>query len=202
MDIVLNTLFDNSHLPRVQYPGFADDFSAADGTLDYTEDGKTWQRISATGSGTAAWVRSSGEAMLTTPSPSSFALADALVPDGVFTTTIGAVGSGYGATILRYVDVDNHIYLAYAGSGSKYQLLKRVAGSTTGLFATAVTATDGDVIAVTLDGQDISVTRNGSALGSPVTVSNFATATLFGFSASSADYTASWESVEFVEAGS
>ncbi len=197
MDIVLNTLFDNSHLPRVQNPGFTDTFNAADGVLDYTEDGKNWIRRSATGSGTALWVRDSGSAKLNSPSPPSYALVDALVPDGVFTTTIRTVGSRYGTTVLRYVDNSNLIYLQYSGNGSHYQLLKMVAGSVTALASTGATAQDGDVIEVTLAGSAIDVKRNGSALTS-VTCTNFTDATLFGFNASSSDYTARWESVSFV----
>ena len=194
MDIVLDTLFDNSHLPRVQNPGFTDSFGAADGTLDYTEDGKTWIRRSATGSGTALWVRNSWSAKLNSASPPSHALVDALVPDGVFTTTVRTAAADC-VTVLRYVDNENYLYLQYSGSGSHYQLLKRVAGSSTGLASTAATAADGDVIEVTLSGSAIDVVLNSSPLTS-VTCANFTDATMFGLSATA--YTGRWESVSFV----
>jgi hypothetical protein len=201
MDIVLNTTFSNSILPVAQYAGFTDSFNAADGVLDYTEDGKAWIKASNTGSGVSTWERVSGAAKLQSPSASSVAVVDGLASNGVLTTTIGAVGSYQGAPVLRYVDRLNFIYLNLAYNTNKYQLRKIVAGSASNVANSTVTVTTGDVVAITMNGTAFSVTVNGSAVSSlSATISDFSTSTKHGISCSSSDYVATFNAITFVAA--
>lgn len=200
MDIRLNTTFGNSNLPVIQRPGFYDTFSGLDGDLLLTEDGKTWEHYSA--SGTPMWVRDSGVAVLKPASPSSFCLVDGMASDGVLTQTIGTVGTlSRGQVIFRFVDQDNFLYLDWTdGSGNKYYKCKKYkAAATTTLFTTTVASADDDVIEVTMVGNDVAIEVDGSPLGD-FSTSDFATATKHGMFNSVFDYTCSVAAMEFVAA--
>jgi len=204
MDIVLNTTFSNSILPVAQYAGFTDSFNAADGVLDYTEDGKAWIKATTTGSGVTAWERVSGAAKMVSPSITSFAVADGLSANGVFTTTIGNVGTTRAAYIVfRYVDRSNYLFLntQAAGTPTRYLLRKVVAGTASNITTTATAANDGDVVAITMSGTSISVSVNGTATNiAGTTVSDHSTATKHGFLVNGADYTTTFNSCSFVAA--
>lgn len=201
MDIVLNTVFNNSALPKVQFPGFSDNFNAADGALDYTPGGKAWIKASGTGSGTPVWERVSGAAKLQSPSPNSIAVVDGLAADGVLTTTIGSIGINQAAIVLRYVDRSNYIFLGMASSGTRYQLRKLVGGSATNLANSTTTATNGDVVAITMAGSAISVEVNGVAVDSlSVAVTDFQASTKHGIYAASTDYGATFDGISFAAA--
>lgn len=202
MDIVLNTTFSNSILPVAQYAGFTDSFNAANGVLDYTEDGKAWIKATSTGSGASVWERVSGAAKLQSPSVSSFAVVDGLATDGVLTTTIGAVGVRSGAIILRYVDRLNYLSLGMNQGGNKYQLRKTVAGTAAFPANSTVIPASGDVIAITMAGTVFSVTVNGSAIASlsGITISEFSTSTKHGFFINAADLTQTYNACTFVAA--
>jgi hypothetical protein len=204
MDIVLNTTFSNSALPVAQYAGFTDSFNAADGVLDYTEDGKAWIKTTGTGSGVVIWERVSGAAKLQSPSITSIAVADGLAANGVLTTTIGAVGTSRAAAIvLRYVDRSNYIFLGMsaAGTPTRYQLRKLVAGVASNVATSATGANSADVVAVTMSGTSFSVSVNGTATSiAGVTVSDFSTATKHGFTVNGADLTTTFNACTFVAA--
>lgn len=202
MDIVLNTTFSNSTLPLAQYAGFTDSFNAANGVLDYTEDGKPWILATTTGSGVAAWERVSGAAKMVSPSLTSFAVADGLAANGVLTTTIGAVGSRAGSIVFRYVDRSNYLSLGMNQAGNKYQLRKTVAGVLSFPANSSVIPASSDIIAITMSGTTFSVTVNSVAVASlsGITISDFSTATKHGFINNGADYTQTYNSCTFVAA--
>lgn len=205
MEIVLNTTFNNSLLPlKVQRAGFVDGFNAADGTLDYTEDGKPWIKTSNTGTGVVAWERVSGAAKMVSPSVTSLAVADGLAADGVFTATFGNVGTARSSYIVfRYADRQNYLFLntQAAGTPTRYLMRKMVDGVASNLTTTATPANNGDVVAITMSGTSISVSVNGTPTNiAGVTVSEHATATKYGFLVNGADLTTTFNSCSFVAA--
>lgn len=195
MDIVLNTTFDNPYLPVAVFPGFTDDFSAADGPLDFTTDGKAWTFSSAS----AVWVRDTGEAKMESPGVSSRALVDGLASDGVITMTIGTLSDGKMALVFRYVDESNYFYVTKHTDGY-YRCFKRKANVITVPFGTTTTPADGDVVAITLNGSSITARVNGVIVGTD-TDSDFLTSTTHGMSASATDYDGTIDKLEFVAEG-
>ena len=203
-DIKLNTTFGNANLPVVQYPGFHDDFSGADGVLDYTLDGAPWLKYES-GVTPGAWVRTSGKAKCNSGSGTNLAVVDALTADGTVTQTIGAVGTGHlGGLVFRAVDINNYYYVRWRAGGAdfRYSLYKVVGGTLTGV-ATAASATsaDGDVLSVELSGTSIVVKVNGATILSPAAQTDLQTATKHGLYSNSVDFTPTYEQIEFVPVG-
>ncbi|MCV6982078.1 hypothetical protein H7I53_17830 [Mycolicibacterium pulveris] len=205
-DIVLDTLFNNPNLNKVVYPGFVDDFNAADGTLDVTTDGKPWifQR---SGSGVnPVWSRSDGAARMEAGAFRSSAVVESGSSDGILTHTIRSAGTNNGGgVVFRSVDGANYWVLQWRDTGSDdyYALKKLVEGTTTAVEggATTVSNTDGDVVSIEFIGTDITVSVNG---GEPIITltgqTDFLTAEKHGLysSTTSEDFSERWESIEFV----
>lgn len=199
MDLKLKTTFGNSANPRALRPGLIDHFTEADGLLEFTEDGKDWE-LHTELVGAPLWVRASGAAQLVTPSPNAYAVADGRAPDGVYTVIIRTKSTSAASIVFRYVDARNQLFLQLNG-GTGYKLRKTVGNVASTLLNTTHLPADLDVVDVTLAGSSVGVAVNGTALvGSPVTCTDFATATKYGLFNLSSDYAAAFESIEFVAA--
>ena len=164
MDIVMNTSFANSLLPRAPMPGFSDNFDRAVAPLGATSgEGRAWQYFS---NGEAPLWRTSsgGTAVLVSGAALNAAVVDALASNGTYKVTAASLGSNRrGGPALRFRDMDNHLFLWQPAPADPIALYKRVGGTATRIGeAGSYVPTNGDVYTVELSGPNVIVKVNGT----------------------------------------
>ena len=143
---------------------FADDFNRADGVLTgqtTSIGGKVW---SATGTGTPRIY--SNTAGVDPTGSATRALLTNTVMDGTLKMTLATRSVDASEQIVfRRNDASNELMLSRQNSGSQvWTLFKRVAGTATAVFASAVPITSGDVVEVDMSGTTVTVRVNGSQI--------------------------------------
>lgn len=200
MDIILNTYFNNSLLPRVQQPGFFDNFDRP--VSDITKlgatsgEGRVW-RYESTGI-TAVWrCDSLGRAVNRSGDLRNFAWLDGFATNGKLKVTAAALGSTRkGGPVFRYQDPFNHLFAVQATAGAPISLYKRVAGTSYVLATSSYVPVDGDVYEVELNGQNITLRVNGNTVVT-ATESAFLGETRMGLYGSSDSFSMAWDDIRF-----
>lgn len=181
---------------------FSDDFSgAADGSLS--------GRVTPVGG--LAWAISAGVASIQsgrvgltsgTGAIYAFIQAGATRPT-IYQATLVAPGvDALAQLVFRYQDSLNNFAVARVSSASKvWRLVKKVAGTTTQLFASTTPIAAGDVLRVEDDGNNIVVKVNGVAIGTTADAA-LASAGGYGFGTSSNGFDALWDSFSDIRPGS
>jgi hypothetical protein len=200
MDIILNTYFNNSLLPRVQQPGFFDNFDrpvSDTAQLSMTSgEGKLW-RYDSTGIAPVWRCDSLGRAVNRSGDLRNFAWLDGLATNGKLKVTAAALGSTRkGGPVFRYQDALNHLFAVQATAGAPISLYKRVAGSSYILATSSYVPVDGDVYEVELNGQNIILRVNGSTVVT-ATESAFLGETRMGLYGSSDSFSMAWDDIRF-----
>lgn len=198
MDIILNTYFNNSLLPRVQQPGFFDNFDRPVGTsLGVTSgEGKLW-RYESNGV-TPLWRTSSGgTAVLISGDTRNTAWVDALATNGKLGVTATSLGSNrIGGVVFRYQDINNHLFAWQASDTAGLAIYKRVAGTATKIGDSAYVPVNGDVYEVELNGSNIILRVNGSTKAT-ATEATFLGETRMGLVGTSSAFQMGWDNMSF-----
>lgn len=165
MDIVLNTRFANSLLPRVPQPGFFDNFNRTAGQqLGFTSgENRPWKFFSS--AGPSSWViTASGTADLSVGGGINIAAVDALTNNGTLSAKLAVMGGSirHAGLAFRVVDANNHFFVHQSAPDLGIQLYKRVNGTTTSVASGTYMYHEGDVISVQLSDSNIIVQVNGS----------------------------------------
>lgn len=193
MDIMLSTRFNNPNLPIVIRPGFTDSFDRPAGSLTATDDGKVWDTW-----GFTPWTLT-GDGTVTGADGAATTTVDSLSSDGILTAVVATVGTlNRAGLVLRMIDRSNYLYVVPSTSGY-LTLYGRIDNATafSHRFDTN-TLSAGDTLSVELSGPTVTVSLNGTAIGSR-TVPELTDATHHGlFTASGADTT--WDSITFTAA--
>lgn len=164
MDIIMNTSFANSLLPRAPMPGFSDNFDRPAGPLGVTSgEGRAWQ-LASTG-GPPLWQASSrGHAVYVGGASIAAAVVDALAADGVFQVTAAIQGSvRRGGPIFRYRDMNNYLFVWQPTPTTGLCMYRRVNGSSTRISESTYIPSDGDVYRVEMNGPNIIFRVNGTS---------------------------------------
>lgn len=174
---------------------FADSFTRADGALGSTPTGgKPW---TVAGAGAVGGIVSNVAKLTTVGAVAGTIYVDALVADGTYTIKLAAVGSAAQAVVaFRFADTDNYLGLArVSGTDFHYRVTKAVAATVTTIATLTPLMTDGDVIAIHLNGSAVQIDINSVNVYTG-TITEHATATKFGFRSSSTSPT--FDDVSFV----
>jgi hypothetical protein len=197
MDIVMNTTYSSSLLPRVPQPGFSDDFGRAIGPLGVTSgEGRAWEFDS---NGVAPdWrVTSVGTASLFAGAAINTAVVDALTNNGTLTVTASSLGSNRrGGVVLRCQDAMNNLFLFQSAAGSGLTLFKRVAGTATSIATSSYIPANGDVYSVALFNSNITVKVNGATIIT-ATDATFQGETRHGLYGTSDALLMGWDNISF-----
>ncbi len=198
MDIILNTYFNNSLLPKAQAAGFFDNFDRPVGTsLGSTSgEGKLW-RYESDGA-TPLWRTSSGgTAVNVSGSGRNTAFVDALATNGKLSVTAASLGSNrVGGLVFRYQDVNNHLFAWQASDIAGLAIYKRVAGAATKIGDSTYVPVNGDVYEVELNGSNIILRVNGSTKAT-ATESAFLGETRMGLVGTSSSFQMGWDNATF-----
>jgi hypothetical protein len=201
MDIILNTYFNNSLLPRAQQPGFFDNFDRTPGTpLGLTSgEGKPW-RYESTGI-TPVWrINSLGQAVNTSGDLRNFAWVDALATNGKLSVTAVTLGSfRKGGLVFRYQDPLNHLFAVQGTPSGPLAIFKRVNGTSYQIAESTYVPVDGDVYEVELNGPNIIFRVNGSTKMT-ATESAFLGETRMGLYGSNDSFSMAWKPIRFTPA--
>ena len=201
MDIILNTYFNNSLLPRAQAPGFFDNFDRPVGTsLGVTSgEGKLW-RYESNGV-TPLWRTSSGGAAVNISGGSrNTAWVDALATNGKLGVTAVSLGSyRVGGLVFRYQDINNNLFAYQAAADAGIAIYKRVAGTSTKIGDSSYIPSDGDVYEVELNGSNIILRVNGVTKAT-ATESAFIGETRMGLVGTSSSFQMGWDNMSFTPA--
>jgi len=198
MDIILNTYFSNSLLPRAQAPGFFDNFDRPAGqALGVTSgEGKTW-RYESTGT-TPVWRTSSGGAAVNVSGDSrNVAWVDALATNGKLGVTATSLGSyRLGGLVARYQDINNHLFVFQASDTAGLAIYKRVAGTATKIGDSSYIPANGDVYELELNGSNIILRVNGSVKTTAIDTA-FLGETRMGLLGTSSAFSMAWDNITF-----
>jgi len=200
MDIILSTYFNNSLLPRVQQPGFFDNFdrpTSDTAKLSLTSgEGRAW-RYDSTGIAPVWRCDSLGRAVNRSGDTRNFAWLDALATNGKLKVTAVTLGSTRkGGPVFRYQDPLNHLFVAQGTASGPLTIYKRVAGTSYVLAASSYVPVDGDVYEVELNGQNIILRVNGNTVAT-ATESAFLGETRMGLYGSSDSFSMAWDDIRF-----
>lgn len=194
MDIILNTTFNNPNLPVVPIPGFTDSFDRpAAASLGTTDDGKEWSHFGAT-----PWnITSDGHAIGLQAAP--VAVVDSLATDGTLTARVGKAPSAgadqRGGIVLRALDDRSYIFVSNHNTGNSLNLYVRDDGTSVISQMVGPPLATGDIISVTLSGEQLSIAVNGDTLYSE-TFTQYVGETRHGmYSHSACDM--EWDWIEF-----
>lgn len=169
-DVILDTAFNNSNLPIVLL-GFTDTFERPDAaTLGITSgEGKPWVK-----SGSDACTIVSGKAVLPATGAAGVEYVVTNLPNGTLRGVLGAAGTRQGGLIARISGGGSggvRLVLRASGSNFVYVLQELVGGVATNIGASTGASADGDVIEMTLNGANVTVTVNGVVAIGPVATS-------------------------------
>lgn len=194
MDIMLNTLFNNPNLPLVPMLGFTDSFDRAAGSsLGTTDDGKAWTYF-----GLEPWtITADGHA--SSDGAGTFAVVDALTPNGTLTTTVGREASEGGdyrsGLAMRAVDSSGYVGVYPNTSGTLTLYVRAGNAPVSSQQISGTTLATGDTYSMTMVGTQLTVTYNGSEVLTE-TVTHHADVTTHGLYATSGSDT-EWDSISF-----
>lgn len=199
MDIILNTTFNNPNLPRVELPGFYDDFGPDGGTPSPTSLGVTSREHRAWQYRADPWARNDNHTASPTTLGSQVAYTDAHRANGILRTVIADPGpDGIYGLSFRYVDSRNWAYFAYNPNLGIFLFRAYIDGATPVTYPTATPITTpkaGDTIALDLQGATVRGYHNDHEL-LVETIDAHTSATHHGIYASQP--TVQFEDVEFV----
>ncbi len=200
MDIILNTYFNNSLLPRAQRPGFFDNFDRPVSDIDQLSvtsgEGVRW-RYDSTGIASIWRCDSLGRAVNREGDLRNFAFVDALATNGKLKVTAGALGSTRkGGPVFRYQDALNHLFAVQATASSPLSLYKRVNGTSYLLATSTYVPVDGDIYEIELNDANIIFRVNGSTIVT-ATESDFLGETRMGLYGSSDSFSMAWDDIRF-----
>ena len=200
MDIILNTYFNNSLLPKAQQPGFFDNFDrpvSDTAMLSMTSgEGRAW-RYDSTGIAPVWRCDSLGRAVNRSGDLRNFAWLDGLATNGKLKVTAAALGSSRGGgPVFRYQDALNHLFAVQGTASGPLRIYKRVNGSSTMIAESTYVPVDGDVYEVELNGQNIILRVNGNTI-TTATESAFLGETRMGLYGSSSSFSMAWDDIRF-----
>lgn len=201
MDIILNTYFNNSLLPRAQRPGFFDNFDRTPSDtaqLGATSgEGKLWHYES-TGA-TSVWrCDSLGRAVNRSGDLRNYAWADAQATNGKLSVTAASLGSHReGGLVFRYQDPQNHLFAVQGDPDAPLGLFKRVNGNSYLLAKSTYIPQDGDVYEAELNGPNILFHVNGSTKVT-ATESDFLGETRMGLYGASGSWSMAWDNIRYI----
>lgn len=201
MDIILQTDFgNNGRLPLVPVPGFFDDFDRPAGPLGSTPAGRPWQFLSSVSNPVFA-IDTSGQAGLASGGGNNIAYVDTAAYNGTYEITPAVLGSEQaGGPAFRIRDLDNYLRISTTSDPAHPLILSKRLGAVQSTVATSTAGyTAGDVIAVVLDGANITVKKNGATIMTAV-VNDFRYETKAGIFTSNASYGMKFDNARFIAA--
>lgn len=190
LQIVIPGEFTAPGLPDLGVRGFSDTFTRPNATtLGNTEKPKRpwslWpqgETVEGGVTGGNGYVRS------TTTNARRFAFADAKISDGSIEATIAGIDTAFSSNqvgVAARASSERYAWLFYAHSTTEFRLSSLINNTMTDVqVVTAVTPKAGDVLRLTVDGDQITGYVNGVARAS-TTSSQLQTNTLFGVYANS-----------------
>lgn len=165
MDIVLNTRFVNSLLPRVPQPGFFDNFNRTAGQqLGFTSgENRPWKLFSS-GAPSSWIITASGTADYVSGGGINVAAVDGFASNGTLSVKIAAMGGTlrHAGPAFRVIDAANHFFVHQSAPDQGIQLYKRVNGTATSVATSTYFPSVGDVYTIQLADSNIIVQVNGS----------------------------------------
>lgn len=165
MDIILNTRFVNSLLPRVPQPGFFDNFNRTAGQqLGFTSgENRPWKLFS-NGAPSSWIITASGTADYVSGGGINVAAVDAFASNGTLSVKIVAMGGSlrHAGPAFRVIDASNHFFVHQSDPASGIQLYKRVNGTASSVATSTYIPSVGDVYTIQLADSNIIVQVNGS----------------------------------------
>ena len=165
MDIVLNTRFVNSLLPRIPLPGFFDNFNRTAGQqLGFTSgENRPWKLYS-NGAPSSWLITASGTADYASGGGINVAAVDAFANNGTLSVTLAAFSGSnrHAGPAFRVQDADNHYFVHQSDPAEGIKLYKRVNGAASLIASGTYLYNAGDVISVLLSDANITVQVNGT----------------------------------------
>jgi hypothetical protein len=185
-DIVLDTIFTGGGFETVPVPGIQDTFDRPNApTLGSTSnEGRPWQRGSASGAAAPTFSIVNNRAVLTAATAgNAIGFVEGYDSDGTVGADLAVVPTGKLVGLaFRIVDLNNYLYVTRRDASIKrWSLFERVDGAGFKLaeVGAASEPTAGDRPVVILDGPNITLHANGSDLFTYATT-RFQTATKHG----------------------
>jgi hypothetical protein len=165
MDIVLNTRFINSLLPRIPRLGFLDNFNRTAGQqLGFTSgENRPWKLFS-NGAPSSWIITDSGTADYVSGGGINVAAVDAYANNGTLSVKLAAFSgtNRHAGPAFRVQDADNHYFVHQADPAEGIKLYKRVNGVASSIASGTYTYSAGDVLSVLLSDANITVQVNGT----------------------------------------
>jgi len=202
MDIVLNTRFVNSLLPRVPQPGFFDNFNRTAGQqLGVTSgEGRPWKLFS-NGAPSSWIITASGTADYVSGGGINVAAVDAFASNGTLSVKLAAYSGSnrHAGPAFRVMDANNHFFIHQADPAEGIKLYKRVNGTATSVATGTYMYSAGDVITVQLSDANIIVQVNGTTKLT-ATDTTFQGETRHGIYANNDSPAFEWDDISFTAA--
>lgn len=201
-DIVLDTVFNNPLLPKVQIPGFLDDFTRPDSlTLGATSrEGRPWQTITTSQTPVRGTI-SGNKAVCGSGANATPEIVDGMASDGIITVTHSVVGTRQTGVVFRLIDKDNYCRISARASSTNFHwiLHKVVNGSVIQVaLSTTIESADGQNVSIEMNGTQITVLINGVAPFPTQTIPEMVDATKHGYYwGASVSGGAAWDLIHF-----